>query len=319
MEMSHPLHGDVTATTHSHDHLPSQPETTMRDLPLPTLPVADLSSQLSADIRAARRSLHPATPKPFARADADAAPGQRLEVVWARTEEDVRAAQRLRYEIFVNEMGARLSLPPGCPAEHDIDVFDPYCEHLLVRLNGADGEAGPVIGTYRVLTPDAARRVGGLYSETEFDLTRLRPLRSKMVELGRSCVHPEHRQGGVIMALWGALAEFMVRNALDTMIGCASISMRDGGHVAASLWEQLRQTHLAPIDLQVRPRLPLPVEELDHHLHVEPPALIKGYLRCGAKVLGAPAWDPDFNTADLPMLMRITDLPARYRKHFLGA
>ena len=71
--------------------------------------------------------------------------------------------------------------------------------------------------------------------------------------------------------------------------------------------------------LQVRPRLPLPVEELDRHLNVEPPALIKGYLRVGAKVLGAPAWDPDFNTADLPMLMRIADLPARYRKHFLGA
>jgi putative hemolysin len=216
-------------------------------------------------------------------------------------------------------MGARLSVPAGSPPEHDIDLFDPYCEHLLVRLGRADGEPGEVIGTYRVLTPESAKRIGGLYSETEFDLTRLRPLRGKMVELGRSCVHPEHRSGGAIMALWGALAEFMVRNNLDTMIGCASISMRDGGHVAASLWEQLSKTHLAPIDLQVRPRLPLPVDELDRHLDVEPPALIKGYLRVGAKVLGAPAWDPDFNTADLPMLMRIADLPARYRRHFLGA
>ena len=221
--------------------------------------------------------------------------------------------------MFAVEMGARLSVPVGSPAGHDIDLFDPYCEHLLVRLDTGTNEPGQVIGTYRVLTPESAKRIGGLYSETEFDLTRLRPLRGKMVELGRSCVHPDHRHGGAIMALWGALAEFMVRNDLDTMIGCASISMRDGGHVAASLWEQLRQTHLAPIDLQVRPRLPLPVEELDRHLNVEPPALIKGYLRVGAKVLGAPAWDPDFNTADLPMLMRIADLPARYRKHFLGA
>ena len=216
-------------------------------------------------------------------------------------------------------MGARLNVPAGSPDGHDIDLFDPYCEHLLVRLEGQNGEPGEVIGTYRVLTPAAARRVGGLYSETEFDLTRLRPLRGKMVELGRSCVHPDHRQGGVIMALWGALAEFMVRNELDTMIGCASISMRDGGHVAASLWEQLRHTHLAPIEWRVRPRLPLPVADLDSHLAVEPPALIKGYLRCGAKILGAPAWDPDFNTADLPMMMRIADLPARYRRHFLGA
>jgi putative hemolysin len=175
-----------------------------------------------------------------------------------------------------------------------------------------------VIGTYRVLTPDSARRIGGLYSETEFDLTRLRPLRSTMVELGRSCVHPAWRSGGAILALWGALAEFMVRNKLDTMVGCASVSMRDGGHFAASLWEQLRHTHLAPIELQVRPRLALPVDELQHDLVVEAPALIKGYLRCGAKVLGPPAWDPDFNSADLPMLMRIADLPQRYRKHFLG-
>jgi putative hemolysin len=137
-----------------------------------------------------------------------------------------------------------------------------------------------------------------------------------MVELGRSCVHPDWRSGGVILGLWGALAEFMHRNALDTMIGCASVSMRDGGHVAASLWEQLRRTHLAPIRWQVTPRLALPVDELRGDLRVEAPALIKGYLRCGAKVLGPPAWDPDFNTADLPMLLRIEDLPARYRQHF---
>ena len=91
------------------------------------------------------------------------------------------------------------------------------------------------------------------------------------------------------------------------------------GDVAASIWSQLKQTHLAPIDYHVRPRLPLPVDRLDGHLDVEPPALIKGYLRLGAKVLGAPAWDPDFNSADLPMMMRIADLPSRYRKHFLGA
>jgi putative hemolysin len=215
-------------------------------------------------------------------------------------------------------MGACLSVPAGSPPDHDIDVFDAYCEHLLLRATAMNGEAGRVIGTYRVLTPAAARRVGGLYSETEFDLTRLRPLRAKMVELGRACVHPAWRSGGAILALWSALAEFMLRNELDTMVGCASVSMRDGGHVAASLWEHLRKTHLAPIEWQVQPRLPLPVDELQGDLDVEPPALIKGYLRCGAKVLGPPAWDPDFNTADLPMMMRIADLPARYRKHFLG-
>jgi putative hemolysin len=110
----------------------------------------------------------------------------------------------------------------------------------------------------------------------------------------------------------------MVSRGLDTMIGCASISMRDGGHVAASVWEQVRKTHLAPIEHHVRPRLPLPVQELFDGRQAEIPPLIKGYLRCVAKVLGAPAWDPDFNTADLPIMMRLRDLPARYRKHFLG-
>lgn len=278
----------------------------MRDLPMPTFPIADLSAPA-----APRRSLHPRSTAPQREAAG-------FDVVWARDEEDVRQAQQLRHLVFAGEMGARLTVPHGSPAGHDIDLFDPFCEHLLVRAAGCDGEPGPVIGTYRVLTPANARRVGSLYSDLEFDLTRLRPLREKMVELGRSCVHPDWRSGGVILALWAALAEFMHCNRLDTMVGCASVSMRDGGHVAASLWEQLRRSHLADIHWQVTPRLALPVEELQRDLTVEAPALIKGYLRCGAKVLGAPAWDPDFNTADLPMLLRIEDLPARYRKHFLA-
>ena len=239
-----------------------------------------------------------------------------IEVSWARHQDEVRAAQRLRFDVFAGEMGARLNTPI---AGHDVDLFDNYCEHLIVR----DQASGQVVGTYRVLTPTQAKRVGSFYSDTEFDLTRLRSMRERLVELGRSCVHPDHRHGGVIMALWGALAEFMVRNQLDTMIGCASIPMLHNGvvsgDVAASIWRQVEATHLAPIEYHVRPRLPLPIDQLDSTLDVEPPALIKGYLRLGAKVLGAPAWDPDFNSADLPMLMRIADLPSRYRKHFLGA
>ena len=238
-----------------------------------------------------------------------------IKVHWAQHLDEVRAAQRLRYDIFAGEMGARLSTTlPG----HDIDLFDNFCEHLLV-CNEATGQ---VIGTYRVLTPVQAQRVGSTYSDTEFDLTRLRGLRDRMVELGRSCVHKDYRHGGVIMALWGALGAFMVRNQLDTMIGCASIPMLHNGVVsgdlAASIWRKVQASHLAPIEYHVRPRLPLPIEQLDASLDVEPPALIKGYLRLGSKVLGPPAWDPDFNSADLPMLMRLDDLPARYRKHFLG-
>ncbi|MDD3936306.1 GNAT family N-acyltransferase [Rhodoferax sp.] len=281
----------------------------MRDLPTPTFALSPVSMPRGSLHRSDAGELAASLAAP----KAERAP---LQVSWARHADEVRQAQRLRYQVFADEMGARLNTPvPG----HDIDLFDNYCEHLLVR----DAASQDVVGTYRVLTPAQARRVGSTYSDTEFDLVRLRGLRERMVELGRSCVHSEHRHGGVIMALWGALAEFMVRNQLDTMIGCASIPMLHNGmvsgDVAASIWQQLKSTHLAPIELHVRPRLPLPVEQLDSSLAVEPPALIKGYLRLGAKVLGAPAWDPDFNTADLPMLMRIGDLPARYRKHFLGA
>ena len=239
----------------------------------------------------------------------------RVSVAWARHQDEVRAAQRLRYQVFVDEMGARL--PDTLPG-HDIDLFDDYCEHLLVR----DEASGDIIGTYRVLTPVQARRIGSTYSDTEFDLTRLRSLRHRMVELGRSCVHRDHRHGGVVMVLWAALGEFMVRNNLDTMIGCASIPLMQGGvfngDVAASIWRQAREKYLAPIEFQVRPRLALPLDNLNDQLDVEPPALIKGYLRLGTKVLGPPAWDPDFNSADLPLMMRFADLHPRYRKHFLG-
>ncbi|MCW5667685.1 MAG: GNAT family N-acetyltransferase [Piscinibacter sp.] len=256
-----------------------------------------------------------ALPPPAARREPAAA---RLEAVWAHDVDELRAAQRLRWQVFAEEMGARLRPPPGTPVGHDADLFDPFCEHLLVRCAATDTEPARVVGTYRVLTPDAARRVGGLYSDTEFDLTRLRALRGSLAELGRSCVDPAWRSGAVILLLWSSLAAFMQRNGLRHMIGCASVSIADGGHTAASLWQRLQREHLAPLAQRVHPRLPLPVDELRGDLAVEPPPLIKGYLACGARVLGAPAWDPDFGTADLPLLLDLADLPPAYRRRFLG-
>ena len=285
----------------------------MKELPTPTMDLSPIALPKGLLRRPAplRPLVSPtvATPAPAG-----------LSVTWARHQDEVREAQRLRHDVFAGEMGA--NLPRTVPG-HDIDLFDDFCEHLLVR----DAASGTVVGTYRVLTPTQAKRVGSFYSDTEFDLTRLRFMRERMVELGRSCVHPAHRHGGVIMALWGALADFMVLNQLDTMIGCASIPMQHegpqgivgGGHAAASIWHKLKDKHMASVEFHVRPRLPLPVDRLDTTLDVEPPALIKGYLRLGAKILGAPAWDPDFIAADLPMILRIADLPPRYRKHFLGA
>jgi putative hemolysin len=255
---------------------------------------------------------------------AEASPARKrppaLQIAWARHQDEVRQAQRLRHRVFVDEMGARIDVPPGTPPGLDVDRFDDACEHLLVRTAPSDASAAEVVGTYRVLTPAGARRIGGLYTEGEFDIRRLDALRPRMAELGRSCTAPEWRRGGVMLLLWGALGEFMERTGLDYMIGCASIPMRDGGAHAASLWQALRATHLCEPRFRVLPRRPLALEGggVDVHGDVEAPALIKGYLRCGGKVLGAPAHDPDFGVADLPMMLALADLPSAYRARFIG-
>lgn len=286
----------------------------MRELPSPTLPLVGWLpwQRPAAAVPSPLRRLHqpePSTPS--------ACGG--YAVSWASDEDDVRDAQRLRHLVFVQEMGAQPQVPHGTEPGLDADEFDRFCAHLLVRTVAASGASAEVIGTYRVLTPGAARRAGGFYSDTEFDLTALRPLQSRMAEFGRACVHPAHRQGGVILLLWSHLARFMTRSGLTAAVGCASIPMRDGGHHAASLWRSLQATHLAPAPLRVTPRLALPVERLTQTRVAEAPALIKGYLRCGAQVLGAPAWDPHFNTADLPMLLQLDQVDPRYRRHFMPA
>ena len=244
-------------------------------------------------------------------------PARQLETVWARHADEVKDAQRLRYRVFAQEMGAQLNPPAGTPPGLDCDAFDAHCEHLIVRSMPTVDQPSQVVGTYRVLTPAAARQAGGLYSDREFDLQRLDALRPRIAELGRSCTDPAFRNGSVILMLWAALADFMGKNGLDITVGCASVTMHDGGHSAASLWQALRHTHLAPADLRVSPRLPLPLQQLRGDLAVEPPALIKGYLKCGGQVLGPPAWDPQFHTADLPMMMNLADLPAAYRRRFI--
>lgn len=233
---------------------------------------------------------------------------------------EVRSAQRLRYAIFANELGARLTPPPGTAPGCDADRFDAYCDHLLVHVIDPAGVLAPrLIGTYRVLNPDGARRAGGYYSDSEFDLAPLRPLSGTAVELGRACVDAEWRSGGVIMALWSALGAYMLQHGLDTMFGCASIGVADGGRQARRVWRKVSADYLAAPEWQLRPRQPLPLpDEVDVAIGMRDlPPLIKGYLRCGAKVLGPPSLDPRFNTADLPVMLRLDDLPARYRKQFL--
>ncbi len=233
-----------------------------------------------------------------------------LAVGFARSPSEILDAQRLRYRVFAGEMGANLpSRTPGV----DHDIYDPYCRHLVVR----DTQSGEVVGTYRILAPEDARQIG-YYSENEFDLTRLQHLRSRLVEIGRSCVHPDYRTGATITLLWSGLAQYMSDQGYDYLMGCASISMADGGHAAASLYNRLAAEHLGPPEYRVFPRCPLPLAALQQDRPALMPPLIKGYLRAGAWICGAPAWDPDFNTADLPILMPMARVASRYAKHYLG-
>ena len=234
---------------------------------------------------------------------------RRLHVGLAHSQSENREAQKLRYRVFAEELGARL--PTRTPGV-DIDLYDPYCDHLIVR----DEDNNRIVGTYRILAPDAARRTGGYYSETEFDLTRLQLLRESMVEIGRSCIDPDYRTGATIALLWSGLARYMAQGNYRTLIGCASIGMADGGHIAANLYSRLGE-HMAPPEYRVFPRHPLPVERLCNGQPAELPPLIKGYLRAGAYVGGEPAWDPDFNTADLLIMLPMSRVESRYARHFM--
>lgn len=232
-----------------------------------------------------------------------------LSVSIAHNATEVAEAQRLRYKIFAEEMGAELSGRNGL----DIDGFDAFCDHLLVR----DSETNQVIGTYRILSPPKAFEAGGYYSAGEFDLSRLSHLFGSIVELGRACVHQNYRNGGTITMLWAGLANYMQMHNYEYMIGCASVPMADGGHMAASLYHKLKDDYLSPPEYRVFPHNPLPIASLNKEMQVACPPLIKGYMRLGAYICGEPAWDASFNTADMMVMLPLSKINQKYASHFL--
>jgi putative hemolysin len=230
----------------------------------------------------------------------------------ARDTEEVRAAQRLRYRVFAEEMGATVhSALPGV----ETDAFDDFCDHLIVR----DDSSGAVVGTYRMLPPERARAAGKLYSESEFDLTALNPLRPALVETGRSCVHPDHRSGAVVSLVWAGIARYMLLHGHNWLAGCASVPLADGGALAAKVWDTVSVKHFAPEEYRVRPYLPWNPEDVPRTSREPLPPLLKGYLRLGARVCGRPAHDPDFGVADFFVLLDVERVDQRYLRFFLGA
>ena len=242
---------------------------------------------------------------------ADANPSfSKLNLSLATTPKEVKEVQRLRYKVFIESMGlSALSNPEGL----DKDEFDDHCDHLIVR----DSKSLKVVGTYRILGPNAARHLGRYYSETEFDLSRLQHIRSSVAEAGRACIHPDYRSGAVIMLLWAGLAAYMRRERCSHLIGCASISLTDGGQNAAAIYRNLSVTDMSPLEYRVTPHLPFPLDEIDSsNTEARIPPLLKGYIRAGAWVCGDPAWDPDFHSADLFVMLPLANLDNRYAKHY---
>jgi putative hemolysin len=252
------------------------------------------------------------------RSSVQTAKKNRYTVALARNASEIREAQRLRYQVFFDEMGATSSRAiSNANIGLDIDEYDADCEHLLVR----DDATGQVVGCYRIMRPETARRRGAFYSDSEFDLSSLNHLRARTAEVGRACIHPDFRSGSVIMLLWSGLAQFMLENRYDYLIGCASVSLADGHGNAIAVYREMLSTNLAPAEYRVFPLKPYPMgrfSAIEPILPARVPPLLKGYARLGAWICGAPAWDADFNTADLFVLLPISRLPVSYTKHFIG-
>lgn len=235
---------------------------------------------------------------------------RRLFVSLAECPRAIEESQRLRYRVFVEEMGA--SVPEqGTGIERD--AFDRWCDHLLVR----DRQSGAVIASTRVLSDRRARLAGGFYSAGEFDMGSILKLPGRLMEVGRTCVHPAWRNGAAVAVLWQGLGEYIQAAGFDYVIGCASIPLHDGGAEAAAVMNYLRDHHLVPEALRVRPRRALAIASAAADFRLPP--LLRSYLSLGSKVGGEAYWDKDFGVADVFVLLDVRRLSPRYARHFLGA
>lgn len=246
--------------------------------------------------------------------------GQRFTVKLAETEAELHAAQRLRYDVFVTELGGGGEMVDHA-ARIEQDRFDPYFDHLIAR----DDETGAVIGVYRLLRDDQTSGPGQFYSEDEYDLSVLRASGRKLLELGRSCLHPDYRGGMAMYHLWSGLAAYAETHGIEVMFGVASFHGTDVAALAQPL-SMLHHNHLAPPDLRVRARGAqfqtmdlVPAADLDRRAAmVAVPSLIKGYLRLGGYVGEGAFVDHSFNTTDICLILDTARMNDRQRRIYAG-
>lgn len=248
-------------------------------------------------------------------------PGPSFSVSIASTQADLLAAQALRYDVFVRELGGG-----GALVDHENglerDEFDPFFDHMIVR----DDSTGAVVGVYRLLRGDQADRAGRFYSEGEYDLTPLRASGRKLLELGRSCLHPDYRGGAAMFHLWTGLADYVQRHGIEILFGTASFHGTDIAALAEPL-SMLHHNHLAPPDLRVRavdghfqPMDLIPKDRLDRRrAMLAVPALIKAYLRLGGTVGEGAYVDHAFNTTDVCLVMDTARMNDRQKRIYTGA
>jgi len=238
----------------------------------------------------------------------------------AQSDDDIRAAQHLRYQVFVQELGSE-----GAMVDHEAqlekDEYDPFFDHLMLL----DTQRGTtvkeqIIGVYRLLRDDMMPKVGRFYTENEYDLTVLKNSGRRLLELGRSCLHADYRGGPAMYLLWNGLAEYVQEHEIELLFGTASFHGTDINAMKGSL-SLLHHRHLAPEDLRVRAlenhyqNMNLCAEaDVDRVQAMrEVPALIKGYLRLGGFIGDGAFVDHAFNTTDVCLVMDTEKLNATQR------
>ncbi|MFC1684248.1 GNAT family N-acetyltransferase [Pseudomonadota bacterium] len=231
-----------------------------------------------------------------------------LTVELAATAQEVEEAQRLRQLVLSRHKGdvTRDAL--------DLDHYDPHCHHLVVR----DYHKGTVVGVTRIMTDRQAKKAGGYYADSRFDLSRLLPLPGRTMEVGATCIHPDYENSGVYTILWAGLARFITIHRMDFMIGCIDIPLMGGVQHAKAIISHLCSKHAVPSQLNVMPRQPLLITpDASSEEAVQLPPLLDAYLRLGAYVWERPGFNEEHNMAELFVLLDTDNLSPRYQSEYL--